>query len=529
MLAAVINSPDDNGPRYAYADWCQQNGDPERAEFIRVQCALFSNPLDDNERNELNRREQELLNERGWDWAEEFGLDITEWVFERGFIERVEMRLETSAEHILHVLSKAPIRHLRDDSQMCTLDGVVDALPGLGHLTGLEFWWLYAVDDALVRQLLLSPALQNLKTLVLHHDRNGNLIDDEVLIEGLHSPYRENLEELAVNVDCDWRGPSNAVVGAIADSPYLRKLRKLNLSNAGYPRNSGELTVDVIKRLASSANLDNLEELDLRGTLTTEDVWSAILDMPQLDCLERLLLCEAAEAGTHWIPIAGWVGEMPRWRDQFEQRVANIDWESRFIDPWNGGVWRGLSWSDRKKQFLFAMHPFIRDGDYDGLERRYRDLCEELSGKEATERVDKLDFDTWQAQIEASLPKVLSIAHKRASDTVFLRIRPDLDWSGAFGIHDKYSPSELSPKPIDPSKPFEEYSYSPPNAYLAAPSFASAAEVFKESPIPTVTGTSGPAVYLLARSVSAFGRCLAEFDVRQHVYFSCIWAVFRMT
>lgn len=37
LLAAVLTNPDDDAPRLVYADWLQEHGQPERAEFIRVQ------------------------------------------------------------------------------------------------------------------------------------------------------------------------------------------------------------------------------------------------------------------------------------------------------------------------------------------------------------------------------------------------------------------------------------------------------------------------------------------------------------
>lgn len=40
LLAAVIANPDDDTPRLVMADWFQENGDEDRAEFIRVQCEL---------------------------------------------------------------------------------------------------------------------------------------------------------------------------------------------------------------------------------------------------------------------------------------------------------------------------------------------------------------------------------------------------------------------------------------------------------------------------------------------------------
>jgi uncharacterized protein (TIGR02996 family) len=40
LLKAIIDDPQDDLPRLAFADWCEENGDDTRAEFIRVQVEL---------------------------------------------------------------------------------------------------------------------------------------------------------------------------------------------------------------------------------------------------------------------------------------------------------------------------------------------------------------------------------------------------------------------------------------------------------------------------------------------------------
>lgn len=40
FLRAIIAAPADDLPRLAYADWLEESGEPERAEFIRVQCEI---------------------------------------------------------------------------------------------------------------------------------------------------------------------------------------------------------------------------------------------------------------------------------------------------------------------------------------------------------------------------------------------------------------------------------------------------------------------------------------------------------
>src|SRR5262245_43514127 len=46
FLRAVAGQPDEDAPRLVYADWLDEHGDPDRAEFIRVQCALARSGLD---------------------------------------------------------------------------------------------------------------------------------------------------------------------------------------------------------------------------------------------------------------------------------------------------------------------------------------------------------------------------------------------------------------------------------------------------------------------------------------------------
>lgn len=47
LLRAILDTPADDAPRLIYADWLEENGQPERAEFIRVQCELARIPAED--------------------------------------------------------------------------------------------------------------------------------------------------------------------------------------------------------------------------------------------------------------------------------------------------------------------------------------------------------------------------------------------------------------------------------------------------------------------------------------------------
>src|SRR5262245_24607645 len=86
FLRAIREAPGDDVHRLVYADWLEDHGDPDRAQFIRVQCKLAQLPASDPEREPLRTQERHLLGLRGRDWLgplEELGHD---WRFHRGFV-----------------------------------------------------------------------------------------------------------------------------------------------------------------------------------------------------------------------------------------------------------------------------------------------------------------------------------------------------------------------------------------------------------------------------------------------------------
>lgn len=44
LLSAILANPTEDSVRLGYADWLEEHDEPERAEFIRVQCALANHP-----------------------------------------------------------------------------------------------------------------------------------------------------------------------------------------------------------------------------------------------------------------------------------------------------------------------------------------------------------------------------------------------------------------------------------------------------------------------------------------------------
>jgi uncharacterized protein (TIGR02996 family) len=115
LLAAILANPCEDTPRLAYADWLDENGQSNRAEFVRVQIALTLNPTIG-----LRAREKVLLAAHGAEWlaplqAKGGPLEHpgTHAQFRRGFVEVVWMPAAWFLHRGESLFTLAPVRDLR--------------------------------------------------------------------------------------------------------------------------------------------------------------------------------------------------------------------------------------------------------------------------------------------------------------------------------------------------------------------------------------------------------------------------------
>jgi uncharacterized protein (TIGR02996 family) len=149
FLHAICARPEDDGPRLIYADWLDENGECERAEFIRVQCELARGrkfvPQDalveiaesgrlysgsaqkmlrelsdkyDAETDQLRRRERELLPRQPGSVILHDGNGnsiATGWPveFHRGFVEEITCSWSDWQRHADAIRAATPIRKVK--------------------------------------------------------------------------------------------------------------------------------------------------------------------------------------------------------------------------------------------------------------------------------------------------------------------------------------------------------------------------------------------------------------------------------
>lgn len=170
LRQAVLDNPDDDAPRLAYADWCEQQSDGPtrtRGEFIRAQLKLTGQikSLTYEEWFDLSTREAELRKTYQSVWAGELGALVSDYTFNRGFVEFISLSAPRFLEHAPQLLSLAPIRHLKLSEVLWVLDDLLVS-PYLRQIRSLDLERCGLLDEH-VKKLAQSAVLDHLCWLSL--------------------------------------------------------------------------------------------------------------------------------------------------------------------------------------------------------------------------------------------------------------------------------------------------------------------------------------------------------------------------
>jgi uncharacterized protein (TIGR02996 family) len=195
FLGDITDNPADDTPRLVYADWLEDQGEPERAEFIRVQCRVSRLSADDAEQRLLAAVESDLLRRHESEWLAALPvLKGVTWVgFQRGFVESVFVEnVDAFLTHAPALFAAAPIRCVRtgkiDPSSARGLAGSLF----LRRLKELNLGNAVGMCRECVCSLARSSHMDYLESLLLH----GNEFGDEAIAELAHSKHLWSLREL---------------------------------------------------------------------------------------------------------------------------------------------------------------------------------------------------------------------------------------------------------------------------------------------------------------------------------------------
>jgi uncharacterized protein (TIGR02996 family) len=167
LLAAIIANPDDDTVRLVYADFLEENGEAERAEFIRLQVELARGVKKPAQRKALERRERGLLAKNKSRWVAPLAKALGSgrwlgWNFRRGFVERFEIPGKTAVSRGGKVAALTPVRELTVTPATTAQVVSLCKQSWLANLTHLYLPRIQ-VNDAAVKALTASPYLRRLR------------------------------------------------------------------------------------------------------------------------------------------------------------------------------------------------------------------------------------------------------------------------------------------------------------------------------------------------------------------------------
>lgn len=224
FLRAVLEAPEDDGPRLIFADWLEERGDP-RGEFIRVQCVLAKLPADDPRRKGLEERQRALREEHGRAWRAYLPAVLRSATLERGFVETVRLTIAEFLVQAEAMFEAAPVRRLRAVGSWAVGNGgmlaSLAASPYLARLAELDLGGM-DLGDGEVAALTSSAHAGSLKTLKLQANRIG----DGGAIALASSSHLAGLATL----DLAGNRVGDAGARALAASPHLAGLTRIDLS-----------------------------------------------------------------------------------------------------------------------------------------------------------------------------------------------------------------------------------------------------------------------------------------------------------
>jgi len=249
----IRDEPAEDGPRLIYADWLEENGQPDRAEFIRLQVALERLEEDDPRRPDLRERERLLRDANEHRWSADMIPLVSGYVFRRGVIDSISVDPNQFLSSGAAIFDLAPVRKVR----------------------------FFEVRDRLVK-LVQSPLLRNVRELDL--TGNESLGDSGPILLG-RSKHLVRLDTLSLS----YTELGDKGLQALAESPVFAGLRALDISGNGQAGGTARLGLPGLRALANSPHLRQLDLLDVSGNYLSDSALRALLDGPTARHLSLLV------------------------------------------------------------------------------------------------------------------------------------------------------------------------------------------------------------------------------------------------
>jgi uncharacterized protein (TIGR02996 family) len=307
FLQAILAAPDDDAPRLVYADWLEEHGQPEQAEFIRMECeqAVISpepgsapNRWDSPRFWELQHRLRELYDRHADDWfAPLFRAFRGEMETRRGFPWHVALSARVFIDCGEAIFQAAPtIENVIIDRLGQNMPRLARC-PALAHVRQLQFFET-PFRAAQAEQLARSPQLGNLRELDI------GFTDTEIGPRGAQALANAAALRRLEHLDVHNHAIYDEGAAALLRSKHLATLTHLDLGNNG-------LTDETANILGAVSHL-GLVSLELMSNSLTSDGVAVLAGAAHLGALEHLALYDnrIGNAGATHLVTARFAGRL---------------------------------------------------------------------------------------------------------------------------------------------------------------------------------------------------------------------------
>jgi len=288
FLAAVLEHPDDDAPRLIYADWLEEHGESERAEFIRLQVDAARLPEGDPRACDLDSKAEGILAEFETAWLGEWSQRLVRWTFRRGFLDEITILPEVFLRGGEELFRAWPVRRFRfvdrDADEASLLEArAITGSPLCGRIRSLDA--PSYVESPWLHFLWIPSHWRGLQELDLR-EGGGNFLSRLPQFAALFSaPHLKGLQSLSLRCEHNWGPPVEpAFIEHLAAAPFAPHLQSLVLDGLG-------MTDDALRRLINDPVFAKLERLRLaEARRLSPEMVSAVLGTSRLDSLQDLCI-----------------------------------------------------------------------------------------------------------------------------------------------------------------------------------------------------------------------------------------------
>ena len=151
--------------------------------------------------------------------------------------------------------------------------------------------------------------------------------------------------------------------------------------------------------------------------------------------------------------------------------------------------------------YLAKMSEELKNNDWDEVEKKYRERALAWTGEKVVDRIDDVDLMNYEKALAAGLAEAIETAEKIAAKAIYFEYDMDNDWQSNFFICPDYHPE---------SHQDEEWVRNWVEE-IEGPGLPEFTSIYDEHGGENKSQAgAGTALYLIARTVCAFGRCVDE-------------------